>query len=113
MDYALDIGLVAIEERVTDLAETLRSRLSEIDDVTMHDSGAHKCGIVTFDKAGETPEDLARRLLENRINISVSYREYAQLDLGWRGLRAVARASVHYFNTEAEVGDLCKAIEIG
>ncbi len=113
VDYALDIGLVAIEERVTELAETLRSRLSEIDDVTMHDLGAHKCGIVTFDKAGETPEDLARRLVDNRINISVSYREYAQLDLGQRGLRAVARASVHYFNTEAEVGDLCKAIVIG
>ncbi len=113
MDYALDIGLVAIEKRVAGLAKTLRSRLSEIDDVTLHDLGVHKCGIVTFDKAGETPEDLARRLIDNRINISVSYREYAQLDLGRRGLRAVSRASVHYFNTEAEVNDFCKAIAIG
>ncbi len=114
VDYALDIGLVAIEKRVTGLAETLRSRLSEIDDVTMHDLGAQKCGIVTFDKTGEAPEHLARRLVaDNRINISVSYREYAQLDLGRRGLRAVARASVHYFNTEAEVDDFCKAIVIG
>ena len=68
---------------------------------------------VTFDKAGETPEDLARRLVDGGINISVSYREHAQLDLGRRGLRAVARASIQYFNTEAEVDDFCKAIAIG
>ena len=62
----------------------------------------------------ESPEDIAKRLIaDNRINISVTYREYAQLDLGRRGLRAVARASVHYFNTEAEVNDFCKAIAIG
>ncbi len=114
VDYALNIGLAAIEGRVTGLAETLRSRLSEIDDVTVHDLGAKKCGIVTFDKAGETPEDLKRRLLtDNRINISVTNRESAQLDLTRRDLRAVARASVHYFNTEAEVKDFCKAIAKG
>ncbi len=113
VDYALNIGLVAIEGRVTGLAETLRIRLSEIDDVTLHDLGAQKCGIVTFDKVGEAPEDIAKRLIaDNRINISVSYREYAQLDFGRRGLRAVVRASVHYFNTEAEVNDFCKAIAI-
>lgn len=114
VDYALNIGVAAIEGRVIDLAETLRSRLSKIDDVTVHDLGAQKCGIVTFDKAVEEPEDLKRRLLaDNRINISVTDRTSAQLDFTRRGLRAVARASVHYFNTEAEVEDFCEAIAKG
>ncbi len=114
VDYALNIGLVAIEERVISLAATLRNRLSEIDNVTIHDLGAQKCGIVTFDMAGEAPEELARRLAaDNRINISVTNRESAQLDFGRRRLRSVARASVHYFNTETEVKNFCKAVAKG
>ncbi len=110
VDYALDIGLADIEARVTQLAGTLRNRLSEIDGITVHDLGERKCGIVTFDKAGETPGDLARRLADNGMHISVTDRESAQLDFGNRGLQTVARASVHYFNTEAEIGKFCRAV---
>ena len=110
VDYALDIGLVDIEERVTELAASLRKRLSDIDAVTVHDLGERKCGIVTFDKAGEAPADLARRLAEKRMYISVTNRDSAQLDFGRRGLQAVARASVHYFNTEDEIDDFCQAV---
>lgn len=114
VDYALNIGLVAIEERVTGLAKILRNRLSEIDNVIVHDLGVQKCGIVTFDKAGEAPEDLKRRLLaDNRINISVTNRTSAQLDFSRRGLQAVARASVHYFNTETEIEEFVDAVAKG
>ena len=110
VDYALDVGIADIEERVNELADTLRTRLSEIDAVTVRDLGERKCGIVTFDKTGEAPGDLARRLADLRMFISVTDRESAQLDFGQRRLQAVARASVHYFNTETEIEDFCLAV---
>lgn len=113
VDYALDIGLADIEARVTVLAETLRNRLSEIDSITVRDLGERKCGIVTFEKTGEAPGDLARRLAAQRMYISVTDRESAQLDFGRRGLQDIARASVHYFNTEAEIGNFCQAVATG
>lgn len=113
VDYALDIGLADIEARVAQLAETLRNRLSGIGGITVRDLGERKCGIVTFDKAGEAPEDLANRLAGKRMYISVTDRESAQLDFGQRGLQSVARASVHYFNTEAEIERFCQAVAAG
>lgn len=103
VDYALEIGLAAIEARVTHLASKLRQRLTATAGVTVHDLGKHKCGIVTFEKAGEAASVLAERLRLSGINISVSTKTSAQLDLGRRGIAELARASVHYFNTDDEI----------
>ncbi|MGH1482000.1 MAG: aminotransferase class V-fold PLP-dependent enzyme [Geminicoccales bacterium] len=103
VDYALEIGLAAIEARVTHLADQLRQRLTSTAGVTVHDLGKHKCGIVTFEKAGEAPSMLVERLRLSGINISASTKESAQLDLGRRGIAELARASVHYFNTDDEI----------
>ncbi len=113
VDYALDIGIADIEARVSKLAATLRNRLSEIDSITVRDLGERKCGIVTFEKTGEAPRELARRLANQCMYISVTNRDSAQLDFGRRGLQAIARASVHYFNTEAEIGSFCRAVAAG
>ncbi|MGI9295029.1 MAG: aminotransferase class V-fold PLP-dependent enzyme, partial [Pseudomonadales bacterium] len=111
VEYALKIGLTAIEERITSLSNRLRERLTTIDGVTVHDQGVRKCGIVTFDKAGETPTELALRLRSNQVNISVSPQNYARIDLGRRGLHELARASVHYFNTEEEIERFCRLVD--
>lgn len=111
--YALDIGLPQIEHRVKFLAHYLRESLGEHKQIIIQDQGVEKCGIVTFTKDDEGPEQLANRLRKGGINISVSTRDSAQLDLGARNLEAVARASVHYFNTEDEVDQFCKRIQLG
>ena len=110
VDYALEIGLDAIGERVSRLAASLRERLALITDVSVHDQGVRRSGIVTFVKEGEAPEVMAQRLRDRRMNISVTPRTYAQLDLGERGLDAVARASVHYYNTNDEIERFCEAV---
>jgi cysteine desulfurase/selenocysteine lyase len=107
VDYALEIGLPAIEERVTRLGALLRAGLDEIDGIRVADLGERKCGIVTFESAHEKPVDLARRLRDARANISVTDLESARLDFEQRGIRELARASVHYFNTEAEIERFC------
>lgn len=111
VDYALSIGLTAIEERVIKLGSMLRESLDAIDTVTTHDLGQQKCGIVTFSKNGIQPVDLARQLGEKGINISVALKTSAQLDLGRRKLPDIARASVHYFNSEDEIDRFCRAVK--
>ncbi len=107
VDYALDIGLEAIQERVQHLAALLRNRLSEFDGIAVRDLGQHQCGIVTFTKENESASALKQRLASHQINISVSPARYARLDLDSRGISELARASVHYFNTEAEIDRFC------
>lgn len=110
VEYALDIGLPQIETRVKALGNRLREQLAEQGEVTVQDRGTEKCGIVTFTKDGENPSDLAERLRSQNINISVSVRSSAQLDFGPRNLDSVARASVHYYNTEDEIDQFCAVV---
>ena len=53
---------------------------------------------------------LATRLRADAVNISVSTIDFARYDLGARHLDAVARASVHYYNTEAELDRLVEQV---
>lgn len=108
--YALALGLPAIEARVTGLADRLRDGLSAIPGVTVHDRGERRCAIVTFTKDDEDPPALAARLRAAGANISVSPLSSARLDLGPRGLDALARASVHYYNTGTEVDRFCRIV---
>ncbi len=110
VDYALKIGLPAIQKRVWYLAKLLRTRLTELPGVIVRDLGKEKCGIVTFTKEGEAPSMVSKRLLAKGINTSVSPIEYARLDMGSRGLDEIVRASVHYYNTEEEIERFCETL---
>ncbi len=108
--YALGLGLPAIKERVFALGEELRAALEKIPGVEVQDLGRERCGIVTFTKADETPDAIKARLAASQINVSVSRARYAALDLGKRGLPAVVRASVHYYNTSEEISRFCRVL---
>ncbi|HVV08817.1 aminotransferase class V-fold PLP-dependent enzyme [Amycolatopsis sp.] len=111
VDYALEVGLPAIEARVTELAAKLRSSLSELPGVTVHDVGRRKCGIVTFSLADLPAPEVKELLARAKINTSVASRGSAQYDFTGRGLPELVRASVHYYNTEDEIQSLAGEIE--
>jgi selenocysteine lyase/cysteine desulfurase len=105
--YLLELGVDAVHERVTGLAELLRGELEAIEQVTVQDQGSVRSGIVTFTVDGGDLNDLQSHLHARGINVSAPGQANAQFDLGGRGIPQVIRAGVHYFNTEAELGRLC------
>ena len=109
--YTNALGLENIEPRVNQLATSLRSELADITGLEVHDQGVKKCGLVTFTKNDIKPAALAEHLLTKNINISVTTLPHARLDLGRRHLNALARASVHYFNTDNEIDRFVEAIK--
>jgi cysteine desulfurase/selenocysteine lyase len=110
VEYALGWGLDAIEARVTALASSLRERLQAVPGVQVHDQGVRRCGIVTFTVDGVPSQEVQRHLAEHAVNTSVSSVDSAQFDLPGRGLSELVRASVHYYNTEAELDRLIAAL---
>jgi cysteine desulfurase / selenocysteine lyase len=103
VDYAMGWGVEATSSRLIGLAERLRARLGAIPGVTVRDVGARKGGIVTFTVAGHEPAAIQRHLAARGINVTTSTVFSTRYDMEARGLASVVRASVHYYNSEAEV----------
>jgi cysteine desulfurase / selenocysteine lyase len=109
--YALDLGLEAIRDRVTGLAERLRGLLAAIPGVEVRDLGIERCGIVSFTVAGVAPPDVATELARRGVHVIPSRRSSTLLDMDARGLDALVRASVHYYNTDEELERAAAAVE--
>ncbi len=110
IDYARQWGLEAIEQRVSALAGRLREQLSQHPALTVHDQGQRQCGIVTFSVVSQTADTVKQYLRSKNMNVSITSPPYTRLDLGARGLPAVVRASVHYYNTEIEINRFIEAL---
>jgi cysteine desulfurase / selenocysteine lyase len=108
--YALDLGLEPIARRVQQLAAELRAQLREIPGITVQDRGRLQCGIVTFTHAQHSPTAILERLAAQQILVRISPRNSTLLDMEQRGLDAVVRASVHYYNTSEEIGRFSTAL---
>jgi selenocysteine lyase/cysteine desulfurase len=110
-DYALDVGLEAIRNRVRALADELRARLSATAGVTVRDLGEERSAIVTFDVDGHPTAEVVAALRERGVNTSLSPAAYARLDFGARGLTDLVRASPHYYNDVDDLDRLVDAVE--
>lgn len=110
IDYALALGLDAIRDRIYALAARLRTGLDDILGATVRDLGEERCGIVSFTLEGHDAAGIKQALAGRNINVSASRRPSTLLDMTERGLDGVVRASVHYYNTEAEVDALLEAV---
>jgi len=104
VQYALDLGLDAIFGRLQHLAETLRTTLRGIDEVTVHDAGTTRCGITTFSaEPAVTAGEIQQQLRARDVNVSVSTPPSTLLDATRRDLPDLVRASIHYYNTESDI----------
>jgi selenocysteine lyase/cysteine desulfurase len=110
LEYAAELGIDEVVSRNRELAGRLRDGLSELSGVMVRDKGREMSAMVTFTVADHDPHALQRDFRARRINVSTSGPGSARLDYPERGLGAVVRASVHYYNTEAEIDELIAAV---
>lgn len=103
---ARQIGIDAIRARIWSLAERLRQTLATLPGVRVLDLGQEKSGIVSFAVNGFSATAIQRELADRHINIGANGLAYTPLDMSARGLTEIARASVSYLNTEAEIDRL-------
>ncbi|MEM7331884.1 MAG: aminotransferase class V-fold PLP-dependent enzyme, partial [Chloroflexota bacterium] len=67
--------------------------------------------IVTFTKNNVPAEKIKAALATKQINVSVSQGSGNLISFKQRGLTAVVRASVHYYNTEEEIDTFISALQ--
>ena len=106
VDYALDIGLGPIEQRCRLLADRLRRGLAQISGVTIRDLGRTPGAIVSFTLNGREADAIVSSAATAGITIGASHPSSTLIDAEARALPIVARASPHYYNTEAEIDRL-------
>lgn len=102
-DYALGIGLLAIEARCLHLAALAREQLAQVRGVKLHDLGAQKSAIISFTVDNYDATSMMQKLGENAINVSVSNPSSTPVDAEERHLPPLVRASPHYYNSEEEI----------
>ena len=110
IDHALALGIDAIADRVGALADQLRSGLSEIPGLEIHDGGIRRSGIVSFTLAGAAPGAVTASATAAGINAWVSEAPLARLDMSAPRPTSVVRASPHYYNTEYELDRLTEVV---
>ena len=110
-EYILEIGIENIWKRVQHLGDYLRTELSVLEGVQIHDIGTVKSGIVSFTVDGKSANEVKEYLFEKKINVSWNGVSNTYLDMTARGLNEIVRASVHYYNTEEEVDAFIKELK--
>ena len=110
VNYALDIGLETIQERVSDLAAILREQLAGISGIKTRDRGDRLSGIVVFSLDTADPQDIMSQLYGQGINVTVIPPHMTFLDSSARQLPILMRASPHYYNTEEELNQFSQAL---
>ncbi|MGO4330595.1 aminotransferase class V-fold PLP-dependent enzyme [Cupriavidus sp. 2TAF22] len=110
LQEALEIGLGPIRARIDATAQALRAQLAAIPGVTVLDQGRERSGLVAFNLAGHGAADVQRSLAQRGVTIGSNGIAYTPLDMNARGLSEVARASVSYLTTEAEIDKLIEAL---
>ncbi|SEO96250.1 aminotransferase class V-fold PLP-dependent enzyme [Pseudomonas zeae] len=112
VEYALAQGIEPMWLRIQQLADYLRRQLTDIPGITPRDLGVQKSGIVTFTHRDSSATHVQQWLTgqEKRINVSTSTVRSTLLDMQHRDLLEVSRASVHAYNTEAEIDTMVAAL---
>ncbi|MEI6000397.1 aminotransferase class V-fold PLP-dependent enzyme [Paraburkholderia bengalensis] len=112
LQEALEIGIDTIRARIDGIAQTLRTQLAAIPGVTVLDQGVERSGLVAFNLTGLDAVSVQRSLAAQGITIGSNGVGYTPLDMEFRGLKQIARASVSYLTTESEISKLLDGIRV-
>lgn len=104
-EYALQIGLQNIQDRVFALAAHAREQFSALPNVRVLDQGSQRCGIVTLHVGGVEPAAVAKALEAANINAGISTTKNAVIDFQEKGVDWALRIAAHYYNMVSEVDE--------
>lgn len=102
-EYALAVGMPAIETQVKAIAAFTREHLRELPGVQVLDVGDELCGIVTAHAGHWDKDTILAKLSAENINCRISPQFVAQIDFPRKGVNWALRVSPHYYNTEGEI----------
>lgn len=113
IDFVSSIGIENIRKKEEALTKSLKDKLSSIDNINLYaENLASNCGIVSFNIKGCSSSQTAMKL--NDYDVCIRGGLHCN-PLGHRFLgtleKGVCRASLSYFNTEAEVTEFAKIIQ--
>jgi len=111
IEYCLQVGEDRIWHRVKDLSAYMRSELSGINKVKVLDKGPELGGLVTFHVKEGDPLQLTKELLQKKINVVPSYRQFAVMDFDEKKVAWALRASPHYYNTKSEIDHFIESLK--
>ena len=103
IDYADEIGINLIAERVQHLSKMARTLLADQPRIELHDTGQTQCGIVSFEVAGLGPKSVVQHMANKGIAIGMSLPSSTRIDSERRNLPTLLRMAPHYYNTEQEI----------
>ncbi|KXU84946.1 class V aminotransferase [Paraburkholderia monticola] len=110
LEEALEIGIDNIHARIDQVAQALREQLAALPGVSVLDQGIERSGLVSFNVAGMDALSVRRSLATQGITIGSNGVAYTPFDMTSRGLTQIARASVSYLTTDAEIDKLLAGI---
>ncbi|WP_405164086.1 aminotransferase class V-fold PLP-dependent enzyme [Nocardia sp. NBC_01499] len=109
VEVALSRDLAQDMARIAELADHARSALSELPEVTVHDTYDDLSGIVTFTHSRIAPTRIQSELQRKKINVAAPQEPYGPLWIR-AGHPPTTRISPHAFNTHAEIDMAVAAI---
>ena len=113
INYAEEIGIDLIHERVQLLAKFNRDLLSEIQNIQLRDIGIEQCGIISFsiDEKND-PKEIVDQMSEAGFAIGLVDPESTLIDSERRNLPTLLRMAPHYYNTEDEIEKAVKQVSL-
>ena len=109
--YLIGASAADVDSLVAEALEEIeRQTLADVKGVIVEDIGREKCGIVSLVIEGHEAGAVKQALAGHKINVSVSGASSTLLDMNARKLSQVVRASVHYYNTQDEIGRFAEAV---
>jgi selenocysteine lyase/cysteine desulfurase len=113
INYAEEIGIDLIHERVQLLAKFNRDLLSEIQNIQLRDIGIEQCGIISFSiDEKNNPKEIVDQMSEAGFGIGLVDPESTLIDSERRNLPTLLRMAPHYYNTEDEIEKAVKQVSL-
>ena len=111
IDYVDEVGRTAIAAHERGLGVYLRKRLGEVEGVRLVGVNAHPTEVVSFELGGVHPHDVAQFVDREGVAIRAGHM-CAQPLMRRFGVPALSRASLYFYNNEADVDQLASALDL-